>query len=127
MEPDHRIVPQRIIRYPVWLAICAALIMTACAPQPAPTVFRATEIPRQNNAPVYTPTPTATATLPPTNTPPATPTATGTPTSEPTPGIQTLTPRSEEHTSELQSRENLVCRLLLEKKKTSTHTRPQKS
>src|SRR5690606_39283476 len=27
-------------------------------------------------------------------------------------------PRSEEHTSELQSRENLVCRLLLEKKKT---------
>src|SRR5690606_41477748 len=28
-----------------------------------------------------------------------------------------LPPRSEEHTSELQSRENLVCRLLLEKKK----------
>src|SRR5690606_42060556 len=27
-----------------------------------------------------------------------------------------LLPRSEEHTSELQSRENLVCRLLLEKK-----------
>src|SRR5690606_19408614 len=30
------------------------------------------------------------------------------------------TPRSEEHTSELQSRENLVCRLLLEKKKKKT-------
>src|SRR5690606_41914391 len=29
--------------------------------------------------------------------------------------------RSEEHTSELQSRENLVCRLLLEKKKTHVH------
>src|SRR5690606_40067519 len=29
--------------------------------------------------------------------------------------------RSEEHTSELQSRENLVCRLLLEKKKTKMH------
>src|SRR2546422_1675034 len=29
-------------------------------------------------------------------------------------------PRSEEHTSELQSRLHLVCRLLLEKKKTST-------
>src|SRR5690606_41426780 len=29
-----------------------------------------------------------------------------------------VTLRSEEHTSELQSRENLVCRLLLEKKKT---------
>src|SRR5690606_39941289 len=28
--------------------------------------------------------------------------------------------RSEEHTSELQSRENLVCRLLLEKKKPNT-------
>src|SRR3712207_7328566 len=32
-------------------------------------------------------------------------------------GIPTLT-RSEEHTSELQSRQYLVCRLLLEKKKT---------
>src|SRR5690606_39632825 len=30
----------------------------------------------------------------------------------------TMIPRSEEHTSELQSRENLACRLLLEKKKT---------
>src|SRR5690625_6158396 len=29
--------------------------------------------------------------------------------------------RSEEHTSELQSRGHLVCRLLLEKKKTSLH------
>src|SRR5688572_31105414 len=29
------------------------------------------------------------------------------------------TPRSEEHTSELQSQSNLVCRLLLEKKKTN--------
>src|SRR5207302_10012090 len=29
--------------------------------------------------------------------------------------------RSEEHTSELQSRENLVCRLLLEKKNTTTY------
>src|SRR3989442_3348451 len=29
--------------------------------------------------------------------------------------------RSEEHTSELQSRPHLVCRLLLEKKKTKTH------
>src|SRR2546430_8588733 len=34
-------------------------------------------------------------------------------------------PRSEEHTSELQSQSNLVCRLLLEKKKRTqgTHTR----
>src|SRR5690606_40267942 len=33
------------------------------------------------------------------------------------PAQETLKARSEEHTSELQSRENLVCRLLLEKKK----------
>src|SRR3712207_6860643 len=32
--------------------------------------------------------------------------------------------RSEEHTSELQSRQYLVCRLLLEKKKYSTKRRP---
>src|SRR3712207_7492239 len=32
--------------------------------------------------------------------------------------------RSEEHTSELQSRQYLVCRLLLEKKKTSLHYSP---
>src|SRR5436309_11911366 len=31
--------------------------------------------------------------------------------------------RSEEHTSELQSRENLVCRLLLEKKKSTERER----
>src|SRR5712664_4703676 len=33
-----------------------------------------------------------------------------------------LDDRSEEHTSELQSRSDLVCRLLLEKKKTNTNT-----
>src|SRR3712207_6938966 len=31
-------------------------------------------------------------------------------------------PRSEEHTSELQSRQYLVCRLLLEKKKKTNHS-----
>src|SRR5258706_9955267 len=36
---------------------------------------------------------------------------------------QMLTARSEEHTSELQSLTNLVCRLLLEKKKKVTHWR----
>src|SRR3989304_4896627 len=34
-------------------------------------------------------------------------------------GTPTFQPRSEEHTSELQSRLHLVCRLLLEKKKTA--------
>src|SRR2546421_8375226 len=60
--------------------------------------------------------------------PPASPTTSGTPTVRQTaPGATrtTWTPsstiptatRSEEHTSELQSRSDLVCRLLLEKKK----------
>src|SRR5690606_40584027 len=35
--------------------------------------------------------------------------------------------RSEEHTSELQSRENLVCRLLLEKKKKTNQNEPDTS
>src|SRR5256884_3657591 len=35
--------------------------------------------------------------------------------------------RSEEHTSELQSRLHLVCRLLLEKKKITTHCRSTSS
>src|SRR5690606_40688288 len=37
-------------------------------------------------------------------------------TSHTPPDLRALRTRSEEHTSELQSRENLVCRLLLEKK-----------
>src|SRR5690349_23751108 len=37
---------------------------------------------------------------------------------------QSFVARSEEHTSELQSRRDLVCRLLLEKKKVATTTRP---
>src|SRR2546425_6269408 len=41
-------------------------------------------------------------------------------------GVKPMLARSEEHTSELQSLAYLVCRLLLEKKKTtpSTHTPP---
>src|SRR5690606_41860860 len=38
------------------------------------------------------------------------------------PVVRRATRRSEEHTSELQSRENLVCRLLLEKKTKETCT-----
>src|SRR5436309_10075822 len=38
-----------------------------------------------------------------------------------TKGVSCPWTRSEEHTSELQSRENLVCRLLLEKKKKTTN------
>src|SRR2546421_5317504 len=36
-------------------------------------------------------------------------------------------PRSEEHTSELQSRSDLVCRLLLEKKKNAQHDTPRRT
>src|SRR5690606_40441589 len=36
-------------------------------------------------------------------------------------------PRSEEHTSELQSRENIVCRLLLEKKNRIEHIEKNKT
>src|SRR2546427_2943516 len=37
------------------------------------------------------------------------------------------TTRSEEHTSELQSQSNLVCRLLLEKKKTTNHYKQKRT
>src|SRR3712207_8722350 len=37
--------------------------------------------------------------------------------------VTDVVPRSEEHTSELQSRQYLVCRLLLEKKKTALNAR----
>src|SRR2546430_5093105 len=37
-------------------------------------------------------------------------------------GFSAQAKRSEEHTSELQSQSNLVCRLLLEKKKETSHT-----
>src|SRR5260370_14863265 len=40
--------------------------------------------------------------------------------------IELISPRSEEHTSELQSHLNLVCRLLLEKKK-SIEMRPRRA
>src|SRR3712207_7438416 len=38
------------------------------------------------------------------------------------PVMTSIIVRSEEHTSELQSRQYLVCRLLLEKKKNTVHT-----
>src|SRR6476660_10049176 len=38
-----------------------------------------------------------------------------------------LAPRSEEHTSELQSPDHLVCRLLLEKKKQKKHKKKKKN
>src|SRR2546430_7409684 len=44
---------------------------------------------------------------------------------EPGTRVMVVRVRSEEHTSELQSQSNLVCRLLLEKKKKEHHTNMQ--
>src|SRR3712207_7348070 len=44
------------------------------------------------------------------------------PAQPPAVGIASFVDRSEEHTSELQSRQYLVCRLLLEKKKNTSST-----
>src|SRR3712207_8313228 len=46
----------------------------------------------------------------------------GHPLEHPVAGEALVQPRSEEHTSELQSRQYLVCRLLLEKKKSNHNT-----
>src|SRR5687768_18220741 len=45
------------------------------------------------------------------------------PTAQASRSLRCRSVRSEEHTSELQSRLHLVCRLLLEKKKTKQHTK----
>src|SRR5690606_40516340 len=49
-----------------------------------------------------------------------------TPSTSSTGGRASSSPRSEEHTSELQSRENIVCRLLLEKIKIETTLRQER-
>src|SRR5688572_32397701 len=54
---------------------------------------------------------------------PSAPTATPNPNSNPSMAPKII--RSEEHTSELQSQSNLVCRLLLEKKTTAARTAAQ--
>src|SRR5690625_5466239 len=69
----------------------------------------ATPGPPASGSPPPNRTPTASSTPPPGRRPPR-----STPTSP-------SRPRSEEHTSELQSRGHLVCRLLLEKKKKQQH------
>src|SRR5690242_20903379 len=76
---------------------------------PYTTLFRSpTETPPLPAVPLLPPTPTEVPPLPKLMLPPAPPCAVPSP-----PPIF----RSEEHTSELQSHVNLVCRLLLEKKK----------
>src|SRR3989442_10987822 len=50
----------------------------------------------------------------------------GTVTALPVSSLAAATGRSEEHTSELQSRPHLVCRLLLEKKKNNNRERNEK-
>src|SRR3712207_8860795 len=55
------------------------------------------------------------------------PAARGLPTARDRHQPRVCVPRSEEHTSELQSRQYLVCRLLLEKKKNITRTEEHNS
>src|SRR5688572_32502087 len=52
---------------------------------------------------------------------PTSPSRAATSPSSPTSATRVKVKRSEEHTSELQSQSNLVCRLLLEKKKRNNH------
>src|SRR5687768_17900812 len=59
--------------------------------------------------------------------PPAAPPPPPPPRRRPAAGRPAPGPRSEEHTSELQSRLHLVCRLLLEKKKKKTKTQHHKT
>src|SRR5690606_40869179 len=90
---------------------------------PYTTLFRSRPEPRPPRrrptapAPEASATTTATAATGPAPTP-TTRTSTSWRTATATPAR--TADRSEEHTSELQSRENLVCRLLLEKKKNKT-------
>src|SRR5207237_10156160 len=58
---------------------------------------------------------------------PATSSCTALSSSRPRPPASAITPRSEEHTSELQSHLNLVCRLLLEKKNKTYQTKTSQS
>src|SRR3712207_7569831 len=67
------------------------------------------------------PTPTRTARATPATPTTITTTSRTRPRSRPAATRSTRPPRSEEHTSELQSRQYLVCRLLLEKKKPTGH------
>src|SRR5690348_17610211 len=77
-----------------------SILIAACSASPSPS-------------PTTAPAPTAASAPAPTSPPP---TQAPAPTAAPT-ATTVAAPRSEEHTSELQSPVHLVCRLLLEKKK----------
>src|SRR5947209_14802127 len=77
---------------------------------PYTTLFRSTSPPSSNDA---------SPSCPPTGC--CSPHLAGTGRAGRTTAATSSTPRSEEHTSELQSRQYLVCRLLLEKKKQTAH------
>src|SRR5947208_4568968 len=77
-------------------------------PPPRSTLFPYTTLFRSTNTPC--PTPSASMLAP-------SPARSAPPTSSPSKSWRASAKRSEEHTSELQSPDHLVCRLLLEKKK----------
>src|SRR5690606_41913677 len=107
----------------VFLLHCLFFLMLRRPPRsplfPYTTLFRSSgpsPAPRSRRTDRLCPGPPAT----PRCSPPAAPGSVGVPDC----GASSCYLRSEEHTSELQSRENLVCRLLLEKKKNSKTNRP---
>src|SRR5438445_9972186 len=76
------------------------------------------------STPAFRPTPPSTSSTTPSGWAPTGPSASSPPSRPWTPAGRSSPPgrrRSEEHTSELQSRQYLVCRLLLEKKKRKKH------
>src|SRR2546429_7615560 len=122
------------MKFSLLLALVAAFLLASCAeePPPPPARHRPANYPPAQTGEYPPPQQPFNPNGPvqPTGTPPAETAATSTP---PTPaptkkiakrdypyGIPVPGKRSEEHTSELQSRLHLVCRLLLEKKKTIT-------
>src|SRR3989304_10017229 len=101
----------KTLNHPLILMLLSAVLLSACLPipyaQPSPTVDL-NSINTQVAATLTASAPTASATQAPTQTPWVI-TATA---SQAPPPTQTPWIRSEEHTSELQSRLHLVCRLL---------------
>src|SRR3712207_8265745 len=83
---------------------------------PSPTLSRPPAGSARTHPPAAPPTTPAASPPPPTRSPAPTPTPSRPPATGSTPRTHPGATRSEEHTSELQSRQYLVCRLLLEKK-----------
>src|SRR5207253_10688840 len=104
-------------REPASDRILAPLSLLRVPPPPNSTLFPYTTLFRSQTVPIPLASGTyAGLTVPPDYNPNQINPYTGQPFGPPPPGVVVRPNRSEEHTSELQSRGHLVCRLLLEKK-----------